>query len=215
MQLHEPQLVDLGVFLCRLQVSTHLYLGKFVASILLRDPLAELHGPAEVLVGRGEISLTFAQVSQGFVRRGLFPSTSGGVPMIDVRDLAAVVAAALQPGRGPRRYMAGGHFLGFGDVGRAVAELTGRRILCPRVPGAAMRFYGRVADFSDHFFGLSLGPSHDAMVTLTRGVPCDDSRTLAELGVRPRPIEETLRDTMRWMFERELIPAKFLGRVAE
>ena len=34
--------------------------------------------------------------------------TSGGVGLVDVRDVARIIVAALEPGRGPRRYMAGG-----------------------------------------------------------------------------------------------------------
>jgi hypothetical protein len=34
---------------------------------------------------------------------------------VDVRDVAKVHAAVLEPGRGPRRYLAGGTFVGFAD----------------------------------------------------------------------------------------------------
>jgi nucleoside-diphosphate-sugar epimerase len=111
--------------------------------------------------------------------------------------------------------MAGGHFLSFGELGRIVARLTGRRILCPRVPGTVMRLYGRMVDVVDRGFGVTLGPSHEAMVTLTRGVPCDDSIARHELGFVPRPIEETLRDTLSWMFERKLVPDRIVGRIAD
>ena len=37
------------------------------------------------------------------------PGRSAAWLIIDVRDLAALHAALLEPGRGPRRYTAGGH----------------------------------------------------------------------------------------------------------
>ena len=43
------------------------------------------------------------------------------------------------------------------------------------------------------------------MVTLIRGVPCDDSRTRAELGIKARSPEEMLADTLRWMYERGVV----------
>jgi uncharacterized protein YbjT (DUF2867 family) len=46
------------------------------------------------------------------ILKGRYPLVpSGGLPIVDVRDVAAVHAAVLEPGRGPRRYLAGGTFL--------------------------------------------------------------------------------------------------------
>jgi dihydroflavonol-4-reductase len=41
---------------------------------------------------------------------------SGGYLIVDVRDVAKVHAAVMEPGRGPRRYLAGGTFLRFADL---------------------------------------------------------------------------------------------------
>src|SRR5207248_1793049 len=46
-----------------------------------------------------------------------WPRTSGGVCLVDVRDLAAVLAAAVEPGRGPRRLMLGGPFYTWAQFG--------------------------------------------------------------------------------------------------
>ena len=55
-----------------------------------------------------------ASTPMGGLRAGMkqgWPITSGGVGVVDVRDLALVLARCVEPGRGPRRYMLGGHFL--------------------------------------------------------------------------------------------------------
>ena len=45
------------------------------------------------------------------ILKGRYPiSLSGGLPMVDVRDVAKVHAAVLAPGRGSRRYLASGTF---------------------------------------------------------------------------------------------------------
>ena len=67
---------------------------------------------------------------------------------------------------------------------------------------------------SSVFFGVTVGPSYEAMLTLTRGVACDDSRAADELGFAARPIDATLRDTLLWMLERGEIAPQQLGRLA-
>ncbi|MCH6563113.1 MAG: NAD-dependent epimerase/dehydratase family protein [Myxococcales bacterium] len=150
-----------------------------------------------------------------YIRWGLLPDTPGGMPMIDVRDLAALQVAAMQPGRGPRRFMAGGHFLRFAELGEILTRLTGRRFWAPKAPGVVLRAIGRTSDVARRLLGVELAPSHEAMITLIRGVPCDDSRTRAELGVKARSPEETLRDTLRWMYERGVVSARDIGRLAD
>ena len=43
------------------------------------------------------------------------------------------------------------------------------------------------------------------MATLTRGVPCDDSRIADEMGIRCRPASETLSDALCWMYEQGIV----------
>jgi dihydroflavonol-4-reductase len=148
------------------------------------------------------------------VRAGVIPVTPGGIPMVDVRDLAALHVAALEPRRGPRRYMIGGSFMNNAALTDVVNEVTGRRIRKLRISGGMLRGYGRVADRVRRAVGLDLGITFEAAVTLTHGVPTDDSRAADELGVRCRPLEETLRDTLRWMFEAGLVSRRAVGRLA-
>ncbi len=152
----------------------------------------QIWGPHDPTFGDG------IRATLGYLRAGLFPWTPGGFPMIDARDLAAILRAALAPGRGPRRYMAGGPFVTPRTLADAFERVTGRRVRTPRVPGALMRGVGRIGDWSRHL-GFSHGLTREAMVTLTRGVPCDDAPTLAELGTSLRPLDETLRDTLGWL----------------
>jgi len=150
-----------------------------------------------------------------FVRAGVIPVTPGGIPIADVRDIAAVHAAAMAPGRGPKRYMIGGRFLRNAELGEALTAVTGRRLLQVPIAGSLIRGVGRVGDALQRHLGVGIGLTHESTFTLTRGVPCDDSRIEAELGVRCRPVQETLRDALRWMFERGILSARAVGRLAE
>jgi nucleoside-diphosphate-sugar epimerase len=148
-----------------------------------------------------------------FVRLGFIPLTPGGLPVIDVRDLAAVLAATLRPGAGPRRYMAGGHLLHTRDLRDLLARLTGRRFRSLRVPGPALRLAGWMGDLAARA-GLPTGVTSEAMDTLRHAVPSDDSRLEAELGVALRPVEETLRDTLAWMLGQGMLTPREAGALA-
>ena len=63
-----------------------------------------------------------------WVVRGRFPVWSkGGVLASDVRDSAAVVAAVMEPGKGPRRYVVPGIHMTATDLYSAIAKAIGRR----------------------------------------------------------------------------------------
>ncbi len=65
---------------------------------------AGVYGPRDPAPGDGTKGL------RDRLRYGWFMTTGGSV-CVDVRDLATLFTKALAAGRGPRRYMAGGHFL--------------------------------------------------------------------------------------------------------
>jgi hypothetical protein len=111
--------------------------------------------------------------------------------------------------------MVGGNFLNTGELTDALRVVTGRRLCKVPIPGWLIRGVGHLGDALQRYVGIGIGLTHEATFTLTRGVPCDDTRISKELGVRCRNAEETLRDTLRWMFEQGIVSARVAGRLAE
>jgi nucleoside-diphosphate-sugar epimerase len=147
------------------------------------------------------------------IRYGWF-MTTGGVGALDVRDLAGLIARTLEPGRGPRRYMAGGHFLPWADEADLCEAITGRKVR--RLPAAprVVEAIGHVVDFVKRMapsFDYPL--THEASLFVTRFVPCDSSQTERELGVEFRPIEVTLEDSIRWLLDAGELAPKFAPRL--
>ena len=140
----------------------------------------------------------------------MLPMTSGGYNVVDVRDLAAAIVAALRPGSGPHRYFAGAHFLTWPDLADTVSEVTGRRVRRAPVPGAALRAGGRVGDLVKRVVHFEFPMTHEAMQAVTAMVPTDTTATEAELGVRFRQPAETFRDTYRWLYEQGHLDAKYV-----
>src|SRR5437762_3527257 len=67
------------------------------------------------------------------------PIPRGVFPIVDVRDVAAVIAAAVEPGRGPRRYLAFGRYVAAEEVLRILAAATGREIRPLALPASVAR----------------------------------------------------------------------------
>ena len=69
------------------------------------------------------------------VLRGLVPLVPpGGLPIVDVREVAAAHAALLTPGRGPGRYMLAGGTASLAELIDLIRRVTGRRLVRATVP---------------------------------------------------------------------------------
>jgi dihydroflavonol-4-reductase len=147
-------------------------------------------------------------------RRITMADINSGFLLIDVRDVAAIIAAALIPGRGARRYLAGHHYLRWRVMGKIIAEVTGRPVLLPPMPGMVLRSLGRIGDVVHHVIPFSFPLSYEAMETATRMVPMDDKATVEELGIGFHDPKDTLRDTYRWLYESGRLSAWWVPAIA-
>ncbi len=145
--------------------------------------------------------------------RWLWMLTSSGVGIVDVRDVARIIAAALEPGRGPRRYMAGGHYVSWPDQAELIGALTGRPLRSVPAPPWLLRGAGRLIDLMRRFVPLDYPLTSEAVAMMTGFVPCDSRATVEELGVAFRPTEETLADAIRWLVEAGHLPPRFAPRL--
>jgi nucleoside-diphosphate-sugar epimerase len=142
-----------------------------------------------------------------------WPITSGGISIVDVRDVAAIAVAALRPGRGPRRYMAGGRFLTWREKAELCDALTGVRARRIPAPGPLLRVAGRVLDRLKGFVSFEYPLTYEAALMMTEMKPCDSRATCEELGVAFRPTEVTLADTLRWLHASGELDARHVGRL--
>ncbi len=132
-------------------------------------------------------------------RKQRWPVTSGGTPLLDVRDLASALVATLVPGRGPRNLVLGGHFFRWGDLGDILDEVTGVRAKRLRVPRTLILSAGATLDLVRSFRPVAYPLSLEGARIMTTMVPTDDGPTLKELGIALRPPRETLEATFRWL----------------
>ncbi|MCC5951446.1 MAG: NAD-dependent epimerase/dehydratase family protein [Acidimicrobiia bacterium] len=123
----------------------------------------------------------------------------GGVGVLDVRDAAALLVAALEPGRGPRRYLAGGPFLAWPEWTDTLSAVLGRRARRMRTPTWSLTGLGRTLDALKRFRSFDYPMTYEAALAMTCAVPTDDSATLADLGLAWRAPADTFRDAVAWL----------------
>ncbi|MDJ0358756.1 NAD-dependent epimerase/dehydratase family protein [Rhodococcus sp. H29-C3] len=131
----------------------------------------------------------------------MLPGRSAAWTVVDVRDLAAVHAALLEPGRGPRRYMVGGKRIPIASIAEMLRKITGTTVLPVPVPDVALRLLGRASDIVDSVSPIetpvSRSPiSEAAMQYYTQMPPSDDSPSEEDLGVHYRGSLDTLDATV-------------------
>jgi nucleoside-diphosphate-sugar epimerase len=144
-----------------------------------------------------------------------WPMAPGGMGILDVRDLALVLAAAIEPGQGPRRFLLGGHFLTWPALGDLTDEICGVRARRLPLPRRVLLATGSLLDVVRRFVKFDYPLTRDAAEIMATTVPTDDGPTLAATGVSLRPARETLEDTLRWLVAAGHLPASAAPRLQE
>jgi dihydroflavonol-4-reductase len=126
----------------------------------------------------------------------------GGFDWVDVRDVVSTALAAEARGRTGEAYVASGHYASVAELAAMVSEFSGKRpprFVCPQwlayvgVPFAALaaKISGSEPLFTSEALG-ALRSNHDIR----------HDKAVQELGHAPRPLRETVADTLRWFEER-------------
>ena len=166
-------------------------------------------GPAAGSV-RGEAASGIAmQVSAGSL-----PTHEAAWSVIDARDLGALHAAAMVRGRGPRRYMCGGHYIDMDALAALYGALLDKPFEVKAMPGWALRAMGWMVDKMPNLKPADADLSYESMVFFTQSPPTDDSRVVDELGIRWRPAEQSMRDAILALLHAGKLEASQVGRLA-
>lgn len=131
----------------------------------------------------------------------------GGCNVIDVRDLALLISRSVTPGAGPRRFLAGGRYLTWPEWVDALAVAARVDLVAQAVTREELLALGRECDELRAAGQPSLPLSEEAAINMCSGLPTDDEPTLTALGVRYRPLHDTLADTVAYL--------RAIGRVPE
>ena len=155
-------------------------------------------------VGPGDISPTPTGRLVRDVGKGRLPvRISGGLNLVDVRDVARGHLLAYERGRRGERYILSGYNLSNQEFMAQICAISGRStplIALPNVVvhgvAAALEAWARLTGFSPMLTRAS------ARYTVGKFLYFDNTKAREELGFTNRPPEETVRDALSWFEQR-------------
>ncbi|MBN2245697.1 MAG: NAD-dependent epimerase/dehydratase family protein [Candidatus Aminicenantes bacterium] len=126
----------------------------------------------------------------------------GGYNWVDVRDVAQAAFSSIKNARRGERYLLSGHWSDLKALSRIVSNCSGRKppwISCPRwLAKIGLPF------IQSYCFFNRTEPlyTYDSINTLKRAHQnISHQKAAQELGFTPRPLEESLKDTLEWFRE--------------
>lgn len=122
----------------------------------------------------------------------------GAYDFVDVRDVAEGLILAGEKGRRGESYILSGERIEVPDIIRIVKEVLGKPLFSLKIPFSLARFttkftpvYYRLTHIRPRFTSYSLA-------TITSNSYINNSKAKLELGYHPRPLRESLADTVKW-----------------
>ena len=123
--------------------------------------------------------------------------------MVDVRDVACAIVSALFHGTPGGTYLLSGQYATLSQVNQMVGDVKGKRKNLPVLPLwpilavlPVLHGWSRVKGAT----ALYTRQSVDSLLYSNRKI--DHAKARRELGFHPRPLAETIRDTIAW-FKKE------------
>jgi dihydroflavonol-4-reductase len=126
----------------------------------------------------------------------------GDLNLMDVRDVALGMVAAMEKGRPGVRYLLGAENWSIRSVFDYLAKLTGLPEPRWRVPYPVALAAAYASEFvADVFTGRIPAATVTGVKLTRRRMHFDASRSLAELGIAPRPARESIAEAVAWFRE--------------
>jgi dihydroflavonol-4-reductase len=126
----------------------------------------------------------------------------GDLNLMDVRDVAAGMIAAMEKGRPGVRYLLGAENWSIRSVFGYLAKLTGLPEPKWRVPYPIALAAAYVSEFvSDTVTGRIPAATVTGVKLTRRRMHFDATRSLAELGITPRPARDSIAEAVKWFRE--------------
>ena len=157
----------------------------------------------------------FGEALLALVKRRLPALVTGGFDWVDARDVVAGAMRAEAEAPAGARYLLSGHWVSMCDIAAMVAEITNMsapKFVCPlwlaRLGAPVVAAINRLNGHQPLYTSVSLR-------ALRSNRHISHERATHELGYQPRPLRETLADTLRWFQENGRITSPLINIPAE
>lgn len=147
------------------------------------------------LFGPGDHYVSSTDIVLRALREEIPMYLEGGFSIADVRDVATTMVAALDRGTPGRRYLLGGSDRTIDEILGIVSDLSGVRRPKRKLSRGLAMLGGAVAEALSRTDAVS----RDAVRMATLFCFVDSRPARQDLGWSPRPVEDTVRDTIAWL----------------
>ncbi len=123
----------------------------------------------------------------------------GGFDYVDVRDVAAAVIAAVSRGKSGETYITGGRYISVFNLLKLIEKAAGIQLSTSHFPLFLGKLGGEAAEIWSRLTGRKILFTRGSVKILQSNAQIDCSKARNELEFEPRPLEETIRDTVSWL----------------
>ena len=125
----------------------------------------------------------------------------GAYDFVDVRDVVDGMIAAVKRGRRGESYILSGHKLSVRYMLETVREVTGKAFASVKIPFSLAELAARYTPW--YYQRTQAKPRFTpySLQVLQSNANISYKKALAELGYKPRPVYESIADTVRWFLE--------------
>ena len=127
----------------------------------------------------------------------------GAYDFVDVRDVAQGLQFAAEKGQAGHSYILSGEQISVRSLISTLWELTGKKFNHLRIPNSVAEFAANFTPLYYRLAGIRPRFTPYSLATLASNSDISHAKASGELGYQPRPLRDTLRDTVAW-FEQEL-----------
>ena len=149
-------------------------------------------GPGDTLKSN-HLTRTVAAMASGRIP----VSIAGGYDFVDVRDVARGILQCEEKGKAGECYILSGHYSTVSDLMRVISGVTGRKFLRLHIPKFLIK---TVAIFSEMFaitFRRKPLLTPYSVSTLHSNALFSNKKAKRELGYKPRPFRQTIKNVLR------------------
>ncbi|WP_035992646.1 SDR family oxidoreductase [Leptolyngbya sp. KIOST-1] len=170
-----------------------------VASFLQRSSLpVVLICPGAMLGPQDAAPTELGQFVLDFLNRKIPVLLAGGMPTVDVRDVATAMVNAVERGRSGDRYLVSGPTYAMADLMHTLAAVSGVPAPQYRIPPVVMRLMATFSTWMGRLTGRKPDVPREGIRIMLANLAYDATKARRELGAQFRPLEVTLADMVTW-----------------
>ncbi len=148
------------------------------------------------VLGPGDYRGGFVSLMFEFYISGMPPvALSGGYDFVDCRDFAKYTLKAAQEAKRGSVYIFSGHYMSTRDIFDTLATYMGKKKTKKLISGNAVLAMSPALNLALRFMKKDPMVTRASLWLLSSEAVFSHERAAKELGYKPRPIEETIRDT--------------------